>query len=329
LWNESYYLDFCAPPPGDAPIGHVGGYVRIGTYPNLGVIWYWACVVGPDRPLVTVIDQTVPLPSAPGSLEIRHDGLWADHNVETPLEHFSLGLEAFGVGLDDPADVYRGAYGDRTPVAFDLEWETDGPVFRYPDILPRYEIPCRVHGEIRVGHETIELDGFGQRDHSWGPRDWWSSGWCWTAFRMDDGARLHGVTPQPTAGWSERDGPIGTSTISPRSTPATAGGQPEGTWAIGYDQEPRPDGGIDQQVVTAFAVETVPGPEGIPVAARFAMNERVFDVVPLGWSPQLLISPDGRAARFPRAMARFTEVGGALDGRTGLGWFELNQPPRP
>lgn len=291
LWNESYYLDFFD------LAGELGGYVRIGKYPNLGVIWYWACVVGPGRPLVTVIDNTVPLPAVPGSLEIRHDGLWADHHVETPLEHFSLGLEAFGVGFDDPADVYRGAYGDRTPVAFDLEWETEGRVFRYPDILPRYEIPCRVHGEIRVGHDTIDFDGFGQRDHSWGQRDWWSTGWCWTAFRMDDGARFHGVTQRPNAGW-----------------------------AIGYDREPAGEG-VDEQVVTAFEVEETPGPEGIPLAARFTMNDRTFDVTPLGWSPQLLVAPDGREARFPRAMSRFTEVGGPQDGRTGLGWFEFNQPP--
>ena len=44
---------------------------------------------------------------------------------------------------------------------------------------------------------------------------------------------------------------------------------------------------------------------------------------PLAFSPVLLEHPDGRAARFPRAMARVT----AADGRTGGGWIEWNQPP--
>ncbi len=35
----------------------------------------------------------------------------------------------------------------------------------------------------------------------------------------------------------------------------------------------------------------------------------------------------GAEARFPRAAARFTEIGGDQDGRTGLGWIEFNQPP--
>src|SRR6516165_3240623 len=76
FWSESYYLDFVAH---DAS---VGGYVRVGRYPNLGgsgVIWYWGCVVGPDRSLVTVIDHTVPFPNDRASLELRSDGLWADH----------------------------------------------------------------------------------------------------------------------------------------------------------------------------------------------------------------------------------------------------------
>ena len=87
--------------------------MRIGRYPNLGVIWYWACVVGRDRRLVTVIDHAVPLPSNPASLEIRTDGLWADHNVETPFDHLSLGFEAFGLAHDDPAEVYTAAFGDK------------------------------------------------------------------------------------------------------------------------------------------------------------------------------------------------------------------------
>ena len=169
LWGESWYFDFTD------RAGTLGGYVRLGLYPNLGVAWYWACLVGEGRPLVTVIDHEVALPKAP-SLEIRADGLWADHIVETPFDHMTLGCEAFAVAVDDPAEVYGDLRGDRVPFGFDLEWETDRGGL-YPWIgTTRYEVSCNVHGEVLVGDETIELDGIGQRDHSWGVRDWWNLG---------------------------------------------------------------------------------------------------------------------------------------------------------
>ena len=150
LWGESWYFDFT-----DRE-GTLGGYVRLGLYPNLGVAWYWACLVGEGRPLVTVIDHEVALPKAP-SLEIRADGLWADHVVETPFDHMTLGCEAFAVAVDDPAEVYGDLRGDRVPFGFDLEWETDRGGL-YPWIgTTRYEVSCNVHGEILVGDETIEL----------------------------------------------------------------------------------------------------------------------------------------------------------------------------
>ena len=186
LWNESYYLDFFAEDLS------VGGYLRIGLYPNLNRVWYWACLVGPDRPLVTVIDHDVPLPSSDRSLEIRHDGLWADHIVETPNEHMSVNLEAFALQLDDPQDVYGDARGDRVPFGFELDFLTDRAAYLWPPVTPRYEIPCRVEGEILVGNERISFDGWGQRDHSWGAaRDWWANQWSWTAGRLDDGTRWH------------------------------------------------------------------------------------------------------------------------------------------
>ena len=164
--------------------------MRLGLYPNLGVAWYWACLVGEGRPLVTVIDHEVALPKAP-SLEIRAEGLWADHIVETPFDHMTLGCEAFAVAVDDPAEVYGDLRGDRVPFGFDLEWETDREGL-YPWIgATRYEVSCNVHGEVLVGDETIELDGIGQRDHSWGVRDWWTLGWVWTAGGLEDGTRFH------------------------------------------------------------------------------------------------------------------------------------------
>lgn len=188
FWSESWYFDFAARD------GSRGGYVRIGLYPNLGTVWYWGCLVGEGQPPVTVIDHDVPLPPN-GSLEVRTSGLWADHNCETPLEHWSLGLEAFAVALEDPADAYGSMWGDRVPFGFDLEWETDGEVFCYPPGVDRYEMPCRVHGEVLVGADTIEIDAVGQRDHSWGVRDWWARGWCWTAFQLDDASKWHALVP--------------------------------------------------------------------------------------------------------------------------------------
>jgi hypothetical protein len=35
-----------------------------------------------------------------------------------------------------------------------------------------YEQPGRVRGEVRVGAERVEVDGLGQRGHSWGAPDW-------------------------------------------------------------------------------------------------------------------------------------------------------------
>ncbi len=287
LWGESWYFDFAARD------GSIGGYVRIGRYPNLDTVWYWATVVGPDRPTVLVVDHEVPLGRGPSPLEIRSTGLWADHNIETPYRHLSVGLEAFGVAIDDPAEAYLGLRGDRTPLGFDLEWETDGEVHFWGPGFDRYEIPCRVHGEILVGDETIELDGIGQRDHSWGVRDWWSMTWCWAAFGLDDGTRVQVVKVV------------------------------EADYAFGYVQGP----GVEPRVVGVAIVEEEPGPDGIPASATITIDGGTYACEPLGWAPVQLIAPDGREARFPRAMVRVTGPG--LDGsaHTGVGWIEFNQPP--
>jgi hypothetical protein len=285
---ESWYFDFATLD------GSVGGYVRIGLMPNLGRTWYWACVVGEGRPLVTVIDHDVPLPARPGSLEIRSEGLWADHTVETPFEHFTLGAEAFAVGVDDPLEVYDGDLrGDRVPFGLDLEWETDGGVYPYPGNT-RYEVPCLVHGEVLVGDEVIDFEGVGQRDHSWGVRDWWSLGWCWTSGRLEDGTRFHGADIRI----------------------------PGLDYAAGYVAAP---GEALTQIPHQMRATEVLGDAGVPTTASVDLGLLEVEVEPVAWSPVLLTAADGRESRFPRCLSRFT----AVDGRTGVGWTEWNQPPPP
>lgn len=180
-WSESWNLDF-----GDLGLG-VGGYVRLTVLPNQGLAWYWTAVVGPGRPLVTVLDHEVPLPRFP-SVEVRTEGLWADMVVETPLDHVTVGVEAFAVALDDPADVFAQGWGHRVPYGLDLEWEADGPAAPAPVAgMDRYVQSCRAHGEVLVADEAFDLDGWGHRDHGWGVVPWAELGWWWLAGRLDDG----------------------------------------------------------------------------------------------------------------------------------------------
>jgi hypothetical protein len=248
--------------------------------------------VGEGRPLVTVVDHTVP-PPRPGSLEVRAEGLWADHTVEVPFDHVTLGCEAFALALDDPAEAYGEPRGDRVPFGLDLEWDTDGGAYAYPPGTTRYEVPCRVHGQVLVGDESIALDAVGQRDHSWGVRDWWALGWTWTAGWLDDGTRFHG-------------------------TVARLGDDPV-PYHPGYVQPPGgPLAGVEH---TASRPEL--GAHGLPVGDIVEVGDLRLEVTPVAFAPVLLEDGIGRVSRFPRALCRFRD---ADTGRRGVGWTEWNQP---
>jgi hypothetical protein len=102
----------------------------------------------PDGGVVVVRDDEVPVPRR-GSSTIRADALWAELVCETPGEHWSFGLEAFGLRVDTAAEAATAEVGERVAVGYDLEWET----------------PDRVVGELLVGRETIPIDARGTFTH--------------------------------------------------------------------------------------------------------------------------------------------------------------------
>jgi len=104
-----------------------------------------ARVVVPDLGVVVVRDDDVPLPKGDDLLVVRAEGLWAELLCETPDEHWSFGLEAFGVRFDDEAEAAVSDRGELVAVGFDLEWET----------------PDRVVGEVLVGRAKHDLDAHG------------------------------------------------------------------------------------------------------------------------------------------------------------------------
>ncbi len=284
LWNESYYLDFVTDD------GGVAGYVRIGLCPNLGVTWWAAVIVGPGRPLVTSVAYDLPVAGDTG-LVIGAGGLDVTAEVVAPLETMTVRGRVPARLHHRPEAVYRGEPGAPTSIGLDLGWNTDGEAYHY-DLTTRYEVPCLVRGEVSVGDERIDVTGYGQRDHSWGERDWWAFGWCWAALRLDDGTRVH---------------------VADIRIP----GHPV---AFGYLQPP--GGGV--QTVTSLEVTEELGPEGIPLRARAVVGPGRLElrIEPVAFGPMVLTAPDGRVSRFPRGLARFA----ADDGRSGLGWIEWNQP---
>ena len=90
----AWRLEFAAP-------GGTRGSVDF-RVPDIGVASIEVVLAGPELGdgLIVVRDHEVPRPKG-RLLEVRADGLWAELVCETPDEHWSFGLEAFGLRFAD------------------------------------------------------------------------------------------------------------------------------------------------------------------------------------------------------------------------------------
>jgi hypothetical protein len=146
-----WQLEFGAP-------GAISGVVRLEQGESSVFVAYSTVlrgVPGVDG-IVVVDDREVPRPRQ--GLEIRTEGLWAELVCETPGEHWTFGLEVFGLIVEDEADEI----GERVPVGLDLEWEVGDA--GAPSGL--------VHGDVLVGRERFPIEVSGvfsegdlDRDH--------------------------------------------------------------------------------------------------------------------------------------------------------------------
>jgi len=165
LWGESWYFDFASV---DAT---VGGFVRVGDYPNLGRRWCWAYLAVGSRVVGCALDR--PLSDQPDDA-----GQSTDAALRLSIEP---DIEPDGDGW------HLAAAGDG--FALDLTWRERARPYVYTG-GSRLEQPGWVAGEVSVDGSRIALNGPGQRDHSWGVRDWWRFGWTWCAGALSDGTRF-------------------------------------------------------------------------------------------------------------------------------------------
>jgi len=155
-WHESWSFDFVDP-------AGVRGELRLAFSPAVGVASWWTRLDLPDIGLVVVRDDELALPRRTGSLVVRGEGLWADLLCETPFEHWTIGVEAFGLQVDDVADEV----GDRIPIGLDLEWEvTEGDAIDAGD--SGYAQVGTMRGEVLIGDARIDVEAPAHREHRWG-----------------------------------------------------------------------------------------------------------------------------------------------------------------
>jgi hypothetical protein len=163
-WTETWCFEF-----GTAAEG-IGGFVGVTVHPWGGRAWYWSALVRVAEPLLHVVDLAVPMPRV--GLELRSDGLWADHVCEAPYEQWTVANECMAVALDDPDDAAGRAFGTQAPMALDLEW--------YASAAPQpielgYQQAGEVEGIVELVGRRVELSAPARRWHRWGVDAWrWS-----------------------------------------------------------------------------------------------------------------------------------------------------------
>ena len=120
--------------------------------------------MGAKRPLTIVVDPAIKIPKLSPYLEFRAEGIWAQHVCETPLKHWTVGLEAFGVTLDTPADAMGDQWGKRTGVGLDVEWEEREAAYETSEGFAQH---CIVTGEVLIDDEVCLLNTTGHRNRCW------------------------------------------------------------------------------------------------------------------------------------------------------------------
>lgn len=284
LWSESHYLDAVSP---DAA---AGVYARVGRLPNQGRSHVMLAVVRPGAGPVILADPDAPLPAHTGTDFAVTAGAYSIQLAwDAPLRQLRVIASGTATAYDKPAGILRQAPGRPATVAFELTWQTDGTPFRWRN-LSRYEIPCHVTGHVTVDGDRTDIDWAGQRDHSWGPRDWWALEWNWLAVHLDDGSHWHAA-----------------------SVPAYPGA------GTGYFQR----GGAVTEITSAEAASSFTA-EGLfgTTTVRIEPGSHVLDLSPVAFAPVRMDSDDGRVSFFPRATCQVSTA----DGRKGIGWVEWNLP---
>lgn len=138
----------------DGRVGLISGHRLVGR-----TAWYWAALAREGRPLLHVVDFDVVVRADP--FIVKGEALWAEHHCDVEMEQWSIGNETYASAIDDPDEALGRAYGDPTPIAFDLEWYATSSAVELATLDTNalgYEQVGVVHGAVEIaGEPRMEL----------------------------------------------------------------------------------------------------------------------------------------------------------------------------
>lgn len=133
-----------------------------------------------DANPVVMSEPNIPIPA--DRWEFRTDGLWAEQVCEKPHDHWSYGLEAFALEVDDPTELTRTGFGRRVPLGWELDFDATTPSrWLLTDAAPlehsgAYTQRGTLHGLLLDAAGATPAEGPGQRWHWWGTKPLASAG---------------------------------------------------------------------------------------------------------------------------------------------------------
>lgn len=161
----------------------LGGWMRLGNRVNEGYAELSVCLYLPDGRVVCQFQRP------PIAANDRFDAGGLSVTVEQPLERVTMRYRGEVLVLEDP-DLLRSPkrlFAEAPRRMCELVWhhEAVSPVhgglpldatvqtlYGRDFSLGHFNQHTRVRGSLTLGEEHWTIDGFGWRDHSWGPRYW-------------------------------------------------------------------------------------------------------------------------------------------------------------
>jgi hypothetical protein len=200
-YNESMYFNVFD------PARKAGGWFRIGNRPNEGHAEMSVCLYLPDGRVGFMFGR----PKINGNEELNAGGLRIE--VIEPFKHLRVTYAGKVCLLERPFEMAEPSKAFRENPNLDcevvLDYQGVSPMFGGETVRAdgkpieidaeksfaraHYEQHTAAKGFFRIGDERFEIDGYGLRDKSWGPRHWSAINWyrwCPMNFGRDFGMML-------------------------------------------------------------------------------------------------------------------------------------------